>query len=128
MRKFARFALLAATAATVTVGVCAPAFADPYGRHYHDDAAAMGLFGLAAGVVAGAAIADSQPRYIDPPPPPAAYYPAQPGYVVEYRPVAAPLRPWSPEWYDYCSQRYRSFSPRNGTYIGYDGRAHFCAP
>ncbi|MBP1852630.1 BA14K family protein [Rhizobium halophytocola] len=138
MRNFARYALLAAAAATATVGISAPAFADGYYRHHrhHDgDAAALGLFGLATGVVVGSAIANSQPRYIDPPPPPPAYYPppartyypAQPGYVVEYRPAAESLRPWSQSWYRYCSQRYRSFSPQDGTYIGYDGQAHFCA-
>ncbi len=44
-------------------------------------------------------------------------------YVNDY---AGGLEPWSPEWYDYCSDRYRSFSPRSGTFVGYDGREHFC--
>ena len=141
MRNFARYALLAAAAATASVGVSAPALADGYYRHHHGhgDAAALGLFGLATGVVVGSAIANSGPRYIDPPPPPPAYYPpparayyappvrtyyTQPGYV-EYR-QAPSLRPWSRAWYNYCSQRYRSFSPQDGTYVGYDGRSHFC--
>jgi hypothetical protein len=26
----------------------------------------------------------------------------------------------------YCSQRYRSYDPASGTYLGYDGRRHPC--
>ena len=40
---------------------------------------------------------------------------------------AAPsYEPWTRPWYDYCSQRYRSFNPDSGTFVGYDGREHFC--
>lgn len=39
----------------------------------------------------------------------------------------AGLRPWSPQWYTYCQNRYRSFDPGSGTFTGYDGRQHFCA-
>lgn len=27
---------------------------------------------------------------------------------------------------DYCAQRYRSYDPYSGTYLGYDGRRHPC--
>jgi hypothetical protein len=30
------------------------------------------------------------------------------------------------DWLDYCFARYRSFDPRNGTYLSYDGRRHYC--
>lgn len=36
------------------------------------------------------------------------------------------LEPWTREWRDYCSDRYATFNPQNGTYKGYDGKAHFC--
>jgi hypothetical protein len=26
----------------------------------------------------------------------------------------------------YCAERYRSFDPASGTYLGYDGRRHLC--
>jgi hypothetical protein len=26
----------------------------------------------------------------------------------------------------YCAQRYRSYDPRSGTFMGYDGRRHPC--
>ena len=38
-----------------------------------------------------------------------------------YRP-----RPWTPEWYDYCMSKYRSFNPRTGYYRTYSGRLRFC--
>lgn len=132
MNRFARYALLSVAVATAAISAASPAAAGGGYRHHrhHDDAAALGLFGLAAGVVAGAAIA-SQPRYVEPdylPPPPAYYPPRGHVYVEEYppAPVSYAIEPWTPEWYDYCASRYRSFSPNDGTYIGYDGRAHFC--
>ncbi len=74
-------------------------------RHYYDGgdsgaAIAGGIIGLAAGaMIAGAAAA--------PPPPPAYYYEGS-------DPVA------------YCMQRFRSYDPRSGTYLGYDGYRHPC--
>lgn len=38
----------------------------------------------------------------------------------------AAAEPWSPEWYDYCRSRFRSFDERSGTFLGYDGQRHFC--
>lgn len=147
MTDFARAALATVAALTIGLTTVTPAAADwrgppryyrHYDRHYdRGDAAALGLFGLAAGVVAGAAIAGaSQPRYYEPGYVEPDY--VQPGYPVQYGPPAdlayppAPVArtygvtPWSPEWYRYCADRYRSFNPRNGTYIGYDNQAHFC--
>lgn len=34
--------------------------------------------------------------------------------------------PWTPEWYDYCSDKYRSFDPETGTYTTYSGKKRFC--
>lgn len=85
--------------------------------------------GLAAGALLGSAL--SQPRYYAQPPryyaapppvyaPPPAYYPA-PAPVVVYRPA-----PWSPGWYEYCSNRYRSFNPNTGYFLAYSGQYQFC--
>jgi hypothetical protein len=41
--------------------------------------------------------------------------------VYRYRP-----RPWTPEWYDYCMAKYRSFNPETGYYRTYSGRYRFC--
>jgi hypothetical protein len=57
---------------------------------------------------------------VAPPPPPPAYYgPA--AYGPAYGPPA-----WTPEWYTYCAQRYRSFNPRTGYFVGFDGLPYFC--
>jgi hypothetical protein len=70
--------------------------------------------GLAAGAIIGGAVAASQPYYsydYDP-----GYYAAPGGYV-----AAAPDRDIA-----YCAQRYRSYDPASGTYLGYDGLRHPC--
>ncbi|MEI2383725.1 BA14K family protein [Breoghania sp. JC706] len=73
-------------------------------RHRNNDAGAAilgGIIGLGAGLAIGNATA---PRYYD-----GGRYPA-----------------WSAQWYRYCENRYRSFNPRTGYYLGYDGEYHFC--
>nr|WP_255561389.1 BA14K family protein [Pseudohoeflea sp. DP4N28-3] len=80
-------------------------------RHHrhrgNDDAIALGL-GLAAGaIVLGTIASQQQPTY---------RAPASGGRY----------EPWSPSWYRYCDNKYRSFNPNTGTYRGYDGRDHFC--
>lgn len=93
------------------------------------DAIAAGVIGLAAGaIIAGALAQPSTPTYAAPP---RVYYPPQPAYntypsapaTVKYRGGA---QPWSKAWYNYCSQKFRSFNPKTGTYRGYDGADHFC--
>jgi hypothetical protein len=95
-----------------------------YRRRDRNDALVGGAIGLATGMIIGGAIA-SQPRYddrrvyVEPD-----YYP-EPERRVYRRPVAS-YEPWTQSWYDYCSRRYRSFNPDSGTFVGYDGREHFC--
>lgn len=36
------------------------------------------------------------------------------------------LEPWTPEWYDYCGRKYRSFNPKTGYYTTYSGKKRFC--
>ena len=66
--------------------------------------------GLATGALIGGALA--APYYYDPSyyyaPAPGAYYGAPDNSV------------------DYCMQRFRSYDPASGTYVGYDGRRHPC--
>ncbi|PWV97627.1 BA14K-like protein [Hoeflea marina] len=79
-----------------------------YGRHYrHNDnsGVALGILGgLAAGAIIGGAINNNSRG-------------------VQY---SGSIEPWTPAWYRYCDNRYRSFNDRTGTYRGYDGRDHFC--
>jgi hypothetical protein len=72
-------------------------------------------WGVGAGFLAGALIggALARPYYYAPSP----YYYA-PGYYYE-----------GPEVDDavgYCMRRFRSYDPRSGTYLGYDGYRHPC--
>ena len=60
-----------------------------------------------------------------PPVPPAAYprgYPYSPGYNYSYG--------YSPNQgggdVGYCMRRFRSYDPRSGTYLGFDGLRHHC--
>ncbi|AYM64165.1 BA14K family protein [Agrobacterium fabrum] len=62
---------------------------------------------------------------------PAPVYRAQPVYdnnpgYYQPRRTYRTIEPWTNAWYDYCSQRYRSFNSRSGTYVGNDGQRHFC--
>ena len=141
MNRFAKTAILTMAAVAVPL---ATASADPWGyggwgggpgyyhhhhRHHHGDAIAAGVVGLAAGALLGSALSQPAPVYEEPapisaapPPPPPVYYAAPPARVV-YR---SGYQPWSRAWYAYCSDRFRSFNPRTGTYLGLDGQNHFC--
>ena len=69
--------------------------------------------GLAAGALIGGALAApyyyGSPYYYGPAYPPPAYYAPPPGDAVAY-----------------CMQRYRSYDPASGTFLGYDGLRHPC--
>lgn len=125
MTRFLKSAVLGLAVAAMTL-TAIPAQADHrWHRHRDRDALAAGLAGLAVGAIVGGVL--SQPRYpsrvyIDPPAP--RYYRPAPVYrgpVTYYAP-----EPWSREWYRACSIRYRSFDAGSGTFMGYDGRRHFC--
>ena len=103
-------------------------------RHHRSNVSpyATGAIGFAAGAILGSAL--SQPRYYSEP----RYY-AEPRYYYEPAPVYVAPRPvyvqpsytyvaepWTPGWYSYCGERYRSFNARTGYYMGYDGQYHFC--
>ncbi|WP_035661360.1 BA14K family protein [Bradyrhizobium sp. Ec3.3] len=114
--------------ASLTAGALSPASAAPIGhplavtpsqsanveqvRWYGHRGFGGGAFvgGLAAGALIGGALA--APSYYGPgyPPPPPAYYAAPP----------------ADDAVAYCMQRYRSFDPNSGTFLGDDGRRHPC--
>jgi hypothetical protein len=75
------------------------------GYHHHGHNGGAAIAGFAAGAILGGALA-AQPRYGYGP----GYY--QPGYDGDA--VA------------YCLSRFRSYDPRSGTYLGYDGYRHPC--
>ena len=131
MNRFFKTAILSLAVAATTFATLPAANAGErywrhHGRHYdHDrsgDLAVAGILGLAAGALAVGLTARSQPDPV--------YVERYPSRVYRetryYDDYAGGLEPWSAEWYDYCSDRYRSFNPRSGTFIGYDGGEHFC--
>jgi hypothetical protein len=82
--------------------------------------------GLAAGAIIGGALA-ARPYYYD------GGYAAAPAYGYEYGPdyddgayVAVAPRSSGGDAVAYCMQRYRSYDPASGTFLGYDGMRHPC--
>lgn len=71
--------------------------------------------GIAAGAIIGGVIANSNRGY------------AAPGYY-EPAPVYAPRPSYGPppDAVSYCMQRYRSYRPETGTFVGYDGIERPC--
>ncbi|WP_139183966.1 BA14K family protein [Aureimonas jatrophae] len=85
---------------------------DGYYRR-HRGSAGPAIAGAIVGLGVGAAIASAaQPRYYGAP-----RYAAAPAYGP---------RPWTREWYNYCSARYRSFDARSGTFQPYNGPRQLC--
>ena len=70
-----------------------------YYRRDRGNAVAAGALGLATGAIIGGALAQSQAQ-------------------------AAPV--YGGNTASYCAQRYKSYDPASGTYLGYDGLRHPC--
>lgn len=138
-------------ALTVIIVSSAPAAAHDRWRHKHrhhyqppivkhadpGELLAAGIVGLAIGaIIAGAANQHNHNHagvhHPTRPRPDRNYFPPEPDdysdepTVIYAEPAYEPPQPWSPEWYRYCRNRFRSFDDDSGTYLGYDGRRHFC--
>jgi hypothetical protein len=120
-------AALALTACTVLASA-APASAAPwgwrhggygYGRGY-----GWGPGAIAAGIVGGAFAAATSPLWA---PGYSGYYDYSPGYAYgpSYGYVAAPAMV-AGDSVAYCQQRFRSYNPSTGMYLGFDGQYHPC--
>jgi BA14K-like protein len=92
-------------------------------------------WGAGAGLVAGAIVGGAllAPHYYAPrsyyygPGPyyaPGPYYPDPGPVYADPGPYADPSGGGDPV--SYCMQRFRSYDPRSGTYLGYDGLRHPC--
>jgi len=141
MNRFLKTAILSVGIAATTLATFSAANADDWRWHHHHgghggDALAAGVVGLAAGALIGSALSNPGPRYYEPAygddyyvdRPVRRYYVQQPRYYVQPRTVYADryAEPWTRAWYEYCSDRYRSFNSRTGTFTGNDGDQHFC--
>jgi len=40
--------------------------------------------------------------------------------------VIVTLKPFTPQWYDFCAAKFKSFDAKTGYYRGYDHKHHFC--
>lgn len=69
---------------------------------------------IAGAIIGGAIIGATQPYPYGP-----YYYGPGPAYVVAPNPYPANA-------IAYCQQRFRSYDPASGTYLGYDGLRHPC--
>ena len=133
MNRIFKTTILSAAIAATTLATLPAANADEWRhhRHHNGDALAAGVLGLAAGALIVGALNNPQPSYYDPgyddydgyarPAPVRRYY-AQPKVVYADRYA----EPWTRAWYEYCSDRYRTFNARSGTFTGNDGEQHFC--
>jgi BA14K-like protein len=95
-------------AAIIALGaVAVPTDASAYWRGGGWHGGGWGYYGggFAAGAIVGGLLA--APYYYGPPP--GYYYGPPPGDAVAY-----------------CMQRFRSYDPRSGTYLGHDGYRHPC--
>jgi hypothetical protein len=81
-----------------------------YRSRYYGPGIGLGL-GLATGAIIGGALAG--PRYYEAP----AYYAAPRTYYEA---------PAGGDATAYCMQRFKSYDPSSGTYLGYDGERHPC--
>jgi BA14K-like protein len=105
---------IAAAALIGTAALTLPAPAEA--GHGHGNGWGAGLLGFGVGAIVGSALAPRE-VYVVPD------YDYEPAY---YGPAAYGPPPWTPEWYTYCTQRYRSFNARTGYFRGYDGLPYFC--
>lgn len=132
MNRIFKTAILSAAVLATMAATLPAASADDWRWHHRGggDALAAGVVGLAAGALIAGALSNPQPTYYDP------------GYDdYDYRYYHRPVRryyveprvaynsyaePWTRGWYEYCSDRYRTFNARTGTFTGNDGAQHFC--
>ena len=108
---------MAAPLFPVTMSVVSAGFTDAMPVHWRGRGG--GGAGLAAGLATGLIIGGflAAPRYYEP----------YPYYLGDYPPrYGGPIGYGSPGWEAYCFSRYRSFDPVSGTYLGRDGRRHYC--
>lgn len=137
MNRLLKTAILSTAVAATTLSALPSAQADDWGgrryyrHHGSGDLVAAGVLGLAVGALAAGL---TTPRrdvpyyvdedYVDRAPPRRAYVVREPQVI--YADRYSSYEPWTRDWYQYCSDRYRSFNPRTGTFVGYDGVRRFC--
>ncbi len=144
MTRFLRnLALSTAVAATALAAVPAAQAQERVIDRRTSEMIGIGMFGIAAGAIVGSLLATSEPArpvHREPRPRPHQdrdFYPqppAHPSYDAYYEQYEGPrhnrrqasYEAWSPEWYRWCENRYRSFNGRTGTFTTFSGQQRFC--
>ncbi|QDP26132.1 BA14K family protein [Bradyrhizobium cosmicum] len=109
-----------ATSALMLRGAAAPSvetvqYRRGWGGHHHGGVGIGIGAGIAGALIGGAIIGATQPY---------GYYGYPPGY---YGPAYVAPPPYvDSDAVGYCAQRFRSYDPYSGTYLGYDGLRHPC--
>jgi hypothetical protein len=100
--------------AALAIAACSVVATTPAQARWHGHHGGGGwggpFAGFAAGAIIGGVLAAQQPYYYGP----GYYYP--PDYAYGPPPPDAA----------YCMQRFKSYDPGSGTYLGYDGYRHPC--
>ncbi len=119
----AKFPLVAAALGIAFTVAAGPANAQYRWHGGHGAAVGAGIAGFAAGALLGGAIAGS--RYYGYAP---GYYDDgyAPGYYDDGYAPGVVVGPPAGDAEGYCVQRFRSYNPNTGMYLGYDGRYHPC--
>jgi hypothetical protein len=119
-----KLAMTAAAVGTAFVLAAAPAQAQHWHGHHHGGGGfGAGIAGFAAGALIGGAIAGGPyyrgygPDY---------GYDYAPEYGYGYAPGPVVVERSGGGGVAYCEQRYRSYDPSSGTFLGYDGMRHPC--
>ena len=114
-----KLTIAAAALAASVAFAAAPAQAQHHHGSWHHGGGWGGVgAGFAAGAIIGGALgAASSGPYYD-------YGPDYYGYGYEPGPVVVERSGGGAE--AYCEQRFRSYDPSSGTYLGYDGMRHPC--
>lgn len=113
-----------AIALLVVAAVAAPSIANAQERPFR------GIVGLTTGTLHDSEIGRYGDDHRFAPRPPRFHGPPETDVRPRYRgPKGVHERraaAWSPTWYRWCADRYRTFNPRTGTIMGRDGRPEFC--
>ena len=123
-----KLAMTAAAVGTAFVLAAAPAQARWHGHHgggwHHGGGIGAGIAGFAAGALIGGAVAAGSGPYYGYGP---GYgYDYGPDYGYDYAPGSVVVERSGGGAEAYCEQRFRSYDPASGTYLGYDGLRHPC--
>ena len=113
------FAAAALAGAVALAAVPAQAQHHHGGWHHHGGGWGGAAAGFAAGAIIGGALGAASGPYYD-------YGPDYYGYDYDYAPGPVVVERSGGGAEAYCEQRYRSYDPASGTYLGYDGIRHPC--